>query len=429
MKTTRKLIIYLLVVHLAILLLVWMADFPAWAIICSEILVIISAVLGIRWADRMDKQQQIITSSIENLKSQDLTLQLKETGNEEFDTLVGLYNSMIENLRSERVATNELNYFLASIIRASPSGIVLFDYDNLIKSVNPAAENLLGTEEKALLGKGRDELPGEIADVLYYDRPEWNVVKRDVNNIIRVYGGRFINRGFETRFVLFEDFSKEIYAAEKASYDTIVRMMGHEVNNTTGAVNSVLDTYIDRHDDTFSRTFKIIRERNDNLGSFMKKLSDIVRLPDPDLMEFDLAPVIRQVMVLVKARFNDRSITWALNPPEGSFTVRADQAQMEQALINILTNAAEAISEEGRVEVEYDEKNKTLFVRNDGEPLTEEQQQKAFTSFFTTKEKGKGIGLMLTREILDRHGCRFYLKKIEDGRTEFGVRFQPLPNI
>ena len=425
MTVTRKLIGYNILVHSCIVALIWLGSFPAWAIVTMEGLLVFSFLSGWRWIRIIDKQQDLITSSIENLKSRDFAIQLRETGHQEFDGLVKVYNQMIENLRNERVAANELNYFLASIIRASPSGIVLFDYDDNIKAVNPAAEQLLEEKQEGLLGKGKKDLPLAMATILYYTRHEWKVVQREVNKVIRVYCGRFMNRGFETRFVLFEDFSREMYETEKASWESIVRMMGHEVNNTTGAVNSVLDTYIGNHDDNFSTTFQIIKDRNNNLGLFMRKLSDMVRLPRPDLLHINIVPVIRQSMVLVKAKFKNRTITWELDRPDGEFYVRADQPQMEQVFINVLTNAAEAISGEGRVEVTYDQKHHELLIRNNGEPLSEENTKKVFTSFFTTKTNGMGVGLMLTREILKNHGCQFYLKTMEAGITEFGITFSP----
>ena len=423
MKITLRLKIYVLVVHSVMLAIIWLAEVPVWAIIGLEVFILASVFIGLWWINLLTKQYQLISSAVENLQSEDFAIQLKESGQKEFDVLVKVYNTMIQRLREERISTNEMNHFLSSIIKNSPSGIVLFNFDNKVKAVNPAAERLLHISEAELLGKGFSDMADDMAEILYYHRQEWKVIHQGVNSVFRAYGGKFINRGFETRFVLFDDFSHEIYAMEKQSYEKIVRIMGHEVNNTTGAVNSVLDTYIGKNEDNYARAFQIVKERNINLSHFMKRLSEVVSLPLPELMNINLAPIIKQCVVLLKARFSEKNITWQMWGTEDDLNIMADQVQMEQALINVLTNAAEAIEEQGIIEIECHAQSRELFIRNNGLPLTEEEQKNIFSPFFTTKSTGKGVGLTLTREILTNHTFEFHLKKLPSAKTEFYVKF------
>lgn len=421
MKITSRLKIYIIVMHVLMLTVTWIAEVPVWAIIILEVVIVTSVILGLWWVSALSKQYQLISSSIENIKSEDFTIQLKATGQKEFDVLVNVYNTMIQHLKAERVSTSEMNHFLASIIENSPSGIVLLDFDNKIKAVNPSAEKLLASKKNELLGKGFDEIPSDIAEILYYDSSDWQVLNQGLNRIFRVYGGKFINRGFETRFVLFDDFSKEVYQMEKQSYEKIVRIMGHEVNNTTGAVNSVLDTYIGKNEDSYASAFQIVKERNINLSHFMKRLSEVVRLPAPELLEINLIPITKQCVVLLKPNYPNKNITWRILNADIDFSINADQIQIEQALINILTNAAEAIENTGFIEIDYLVDSIALVIRNNGEPITQEQQKNIFSPFYTTKSTGKGVGLTLTREILMNHNCSFHLKTMDSGITEFYI--------
>jgi signal transduction histidine kinase len=395
---------------------------PIWQI-GMELLLLGSFGFGWWWIFRMNQPFRLIATGIENIRSNDFGIQLRPTGQPDFDQLIEVYNAMIIRLRQERISASEMNQLLASIIRASPTGIVLFDFDDRIKAVNPAAEKLLQHQEAELAGKNQAELSIEMAALLYHRQENWKVIRQSARQIFRVYSGRFINRGFETRFVLFEEFSEEIYQLERQAFEKVIRMMSHEVNNTLGPVNSVLETYIESHHDRFAETFAICRERNQNLNRFMRRLSEVVKIPAPDLQETDLVPLIKQILVLLKPRFQDKKIEWELQSGTPLF-VRCDPQQMEQVLINILLNAAEAILDAGFVRITPDPVHYQLAISNNGKPISPEVEKHLFAPFFTTKPDGQGIGLTLCREILKKHNFNFSLSSSESGITTFLIRFK-----
>ncbi|MGK7396652.1 MAG: sensor histidine kinase [Candidatus Cyclobacteriaceae bacterium M3_2C_046] len=426
MKIQTKFIIYLAGLHLVVLAFIWWQQVPPAWLIAMEVFLLLSFALGWWWIHKLMQPFQLISTGIENIKSSDFGIQLKKTGQPEFDQLVEVYNAMIQRLRQERISTSEMNFLLASIINTSPTGIVLFDYDDAIKAVNPAAENLLNKKESELKGCRKADLSAELVRILYYDQEQWIVIRQSARQIFRVYSGRFMNRGFETRFVLFEEFSEEIYQLEKQSYEKVIRMMGHEVNNTLGPVNSVLDTYLDNHQDRFAPTFRICRDRNQNLTRFMQRLVEVVKLPPPEKQLIDILPLIRQTTILLKARFETKKIDWQVDLTDQPFRIPCDQLQMEQVIINILTNAAEAIEEQGFIQVRFTNQPARLIISNNGQPLTQEVQKQIFTPFFTTKANGQGIGLTLCREILSRHGFGYTLATNGDGITSFEIELKGL---
>ncbi len=424
MNINNKLKIYLLLIHvLFFALFLQQGNSPVWLIIAVEVLLVISCFISFGMLQKINRHFDMITMSMENIKSQDFSIRMKKSGQKEFDRLVEVYNHMIDKLRAERISTSEINYLLASIIKASPAGIVLFDFDNHIKAINPAAAKFLYKTENELLGKQFTDLEKSITDILYQDDHNWRVIHNGGLNIIRSYSGKFINQGFETRFVLFEDFSEEIHRVEKNAYKKLIRMMGHEVNNTAGAVNSVLETYISKHEDVYSKTFKIVKDRNKHLSLFMKRLSTLARLPMPEIATFDLGPTIRQAALLIKAKFGSKHIDWIIRKDEAPFTVSADQLQIEQVLINVFTNAAEAIEQVGEISVDWTAGSGELFIRNNGQQISDEDEAQIFTSFFTTKPEGQGIGLTLIRAILEQHGFQFHLKSLSSDITEFAIQF------
>lgn len=423
MSSRKRFLAYLIVLHAGMIGFIFWLDTNPFIVIGMELLLLLSFLLGWWWISRLTQPFRLISTGIENIRSNDFGIQLKQTGQPDFDQLVNVYNSMISRLREERISTSEMNHLLASIIKVSPTGIVLFDFDEVIKAVNPAAEKLLQKKEAELTGRRQSELSTKLAEILYYRQDQWRVIRQNARQIFRVYSGQFMNRGFETRFVLFEEFSKEIYQVEKQSYEKVIRMMGHEVNNTLGPINSVLDTYLQSHQDRFTETFAICRDRNQNLTRFMRRLVEVVRLPNPDQQAIDLVPMIKQTCILVKSRFEDKSIIWELDLPDGAYKVNCDQLQMEQVLINILLNAGEAIDKTGKIRILLEPKKDKLSITNNGKPLSEEVQKNIFTPFFTTKPNGQGVGLTLCREILSRHEFQFMLESIKNGETVFWIKF------
>lgn len=423
MTISKKLKIHLLAIHLFFFTFLWLPTPSMWMIICLEVILFFSFFVGFNWLKKIARHFEMINMSMENIKSQDFSIRMKKTGQKDFDLLVEVYNYMIDKLRSERIATSEINNLLASIIQASPSGIVLFDFDHRIKAINPAASALLNKTKEELMAKTPLQLAGNISEILLTDEGKWSVIHQGGQNIIRAYCGKFINQGFETKFVLFEDFSDEIHRVEKKAYEKLIRMMGHEVNNTAGAVNSVLDTYIRKHKDVYASTFQIVKERNENLSEFMKRLSELARLPAPEKSLFDLMPLVKKTVQLIDAKFKHKNIDWTISEELGSMDVMADRLQFEQVIINVLTNAAEAIQQLGKIWVAWSISDKQVTIRNNGIALTTEEERQIFTPFYSNKPDGQGIGLTLSREVLQQHGFKFHLKTIGDGITEFRIQF------
>ena len=115
--------------------------------------------------------------------------------------------------------------------------------------------------------------------------------------------------------------------------------------------------------------------------------------------------------------------TLLMKIPESNRSVFIDPVLIEQVITNIIKNAAESAGEGGTVTIEIGEPGTTLTVTDNGPGISQEAAEMLFTPFFTTKEKGHGLGLLLVSEVLNAHGCRFSLETCEDGLTRFRIRF------
>ena len=209
--------------------------------------------------------------------------------------------------------------------------------------------------------------------------------------------------------------------------------MSHEVNNSIGAVNSILDSTLNYKDQLtdedrsdFENATRVAVERNRRLSKFMSNFADVVRIPGPRKELYDLHDLLRSVQVLMESECRRRNIEWHLEPAESTMMVDIDVQQMEQVLVNVVKNAIEAIDGDGTITIQTDNSDtKTLRIIDSGSGIDPEHRQHLFTPFYSTKRDGQGIGLTLIREILINHNFRFHLETVAPGRTVFQIEFEP----
>jgi len=236
----------------------------------------------------------------------------------------------------------------------------------------------------------------------------------------------FIDRGFARQFVMIEELTAEILAAEKKAYGKVIRMMAHEVNNTIGPVNSILSSTLQskQNDNSINNALQVAIDRNNSLNIFMRNFADVVRLPVANKKNIDLHQLIQQIARLMELKAGEKSIGFIFNFHTSPMLITADTHQMELVLINIIKNGIEAIGEKGTVTFITRQAPLQLIVRDSGRGIPEARADQMFTPFFSTKPDGQGIGLTLTKEILVEHGFPFSLKTNEPGVTDFVINFE-----
>ena len=239
----------------------------------------------------------------------------------------------------------------------------------------------------------------------------------------------FVDRGFNHHFILIEELTDELLKTERKAYEKVIRMMSHELNNSLGAVNSILNTCLNFKDQlqkkvkrSYEEALNVAIERNTHLNRFMENFANVVRIPSPKKIETDLYELLKNVGKFIFADIEKRNIKLRWQLDSQPLMVKLDKQQMEQVLVNIFKNAVEAIEKNGEITI-VTTPNKQLIIRDNGKGVSEDIQQKLFTPFFSTKKNGQGIGLTVTREILLNHGFNFSLETNEEGETEFVIEF------
>ena len=432
MSLRLKLVLYLLGIHLVFAgvsgyLLI---DEKPW-LLALELFFLLSFLAGARLVHHLRVPLDLIGTGAELIGERDFTSKFIEVGQPEMDRLVGVYNRMIDQLREERTRLEEQHYFMDKILAASPSGIVTLDFDGRVALANPAAERLLGLAGGEAAGRGLEELGTAFGRFLEdLDVGESRVLPLQGRRV-RCRKSQFLDQGFPRGFLLMEELTEELRLSEKAAYEKVIRLLSHEVNNSTGAVNSLLHSCLNykdqlREDDRgdFENALRVASGRIDHLSAFMRSYAEVVRLPAPRPRPVDLEALLRGIGLLMRAECEERGIEWDWEVAEDLGPVAMDEGQMEQVFVNILKNAVEAIGEDGRITIRLGTGERPFAVIEDTGPgIDPEVAESLFTPFFSTKENRRGLGLTLVQEILGRHGFAFSLESPAGGPTRFAIRF------
>jgi nitrogen fixation/metabolism regulation signal transduction histidine kinase len=367
----------------------------------------------------------------------------------ELGELVAMFNSMLAALHRERLMVGERQGLLDRLLEATPSAVLVFDFDGAISLVNASAANLLGLAQPQgkrlawwLDGGAAPLTPRERDLVAQLDTlvPGENRLLTDLDGRrYRAQGGQFYDRGFARHFIMVEELTAELEDSERATYARLVRVLAHEVNNTVAATCSVLDSLLfyraqlaasDAAD--FSTAVDAVRRRNVSLGEFIDRFTRVVKMPEPELRPASLRAIVDDILWINREACAARGIAlhWLRCDDVGLTSM--DAQLIEQALLNVVKNAIEAVQARqalgvagGHVHLVLEARagEVVLAVLDSADLLGEVAPRRLFTPFFTTKRGGQGIGLMFVREVLNRHGFAYSLAATGSGETRFEIRF------
>ncbi len=159
-------------------------------------------------------------------------------------------------------------------------------------------------------------------------------------------------------------------------------------------------------------------ERCRHLSDFVAGFADVVRIPKPSFSDISVNSLISSAINLVMLECNSRGILFEYKPLINDYYIYADRIQMEQVLVNIIKNAYESIGENGKISIVVEDS--TIIIEDSGSGISEVAKQNLFSSFFTTKSTGHGLGLMFVREVLLNHKFGFSLYT-ENNTTKFKI--------
>jgi two-component system, NtrC family, nitrogen regulation sensor histidine kinase NtrY len=327
-------------------------------------------------------------------------------------------NALGETLRQQRLGALEATALLRKVMEEVDVAVFAIDGSGAVRLVNRAGERILNQPEEKLLGENAAELG--LAECLTGDTPRIEQIAfPGKSGRWEIHRGSFREAGLAHQLLVITDLSRALRDEERQAWQRLIRVLGHELNNSLAPIKSVaenLGSMLGRKDrdpdwaEDMRSGLNIIAARTDGLARFMSAYARLAKLPPPTFQGVDVGVWIRRVTGL-ESRLQVKLQTG----PE--VRIQADPDQLDQLLINLLRNAVDASLETGGgVQVGWDRENGYIdvWVQDDGPGIP--NPTNLFVPFFTTKPGGSGIGLVLSRQIAEAHGGSLTLENRETQR-------------
>ena len=329
-------------------------------------------------------------------------------------------NQLGEALGRERMASLEASALVQGILAELDTAVFAFDTNNLLKLANRAASELMARSIESMLGQSSASL--ELAEFTSGDG------ETTVTTAVRRFAGRsgrfeihrrhFRESGIPYDLLVITDLSRALRDEERQAWQRLIRVLGHEINNSLTPIKSLAQSLRGmmgndsnaRRDDV-EASLGVIADRADALGRFVATYSQLARLPVPVKK-----PV--KLRALLAGTLRAQEFQSVHMQPGLDVTVHADAGQIGQVFINVLRNAREAVAEvgDGNIEIKLRLERNTaqIVIRDEGPGVA--NPANLFVPFFTTKPGGSGVGLTLSRQIMEAHGGSLLLENRTDGR-------------
>jgi two-component system, NtrC family, nitrogen regulation sensor histidine kinase NtrY len=405
---------------LVALLLLWTGahdDTTRWSLTTIIVLVWLGFALAVR--SNVVRPLQTLSNMQSALREGDFSFRIR--GAKSGDALGELMlevNALSDMLREQRLGAMEASALLSTVMTEIDVAVFAFDGERRLRLVNRAGERLLAQNAERLLGKTAEEL--ELAECL--DGESARTLEKQFPGQTGRWGVRrtiFRQGGVPHYLVVLTDLSRALREEERQAWQRLVRVLGHELNNSLAPICSIagsLEDMLKREvrasdwEEDLQRGLHVIAERSEALSRFMRDYARLTRLPKPQLQSVDLETLVRGTAAL-ETRI---AIELVLGP---RVTLQADPDQLQQLLINLIRNAVDASLEtRGKVKVGWRKNGRAvnLFIQDEGPGVA--NPANLFVPFFTTKPSGSGIGLVLSRQIAEAHGGSLTLTNSPQGR-------------
>ncbi|MFZ1863201.1 MAG: ATP-binding protein [Polyangiales bacterium] len=383
-------------------------------------------------------------SSTVNIKRNDELGQLVA----EFERMVQALAARDQSLREAALAEQRLQRMQVQIVEALRAAILVIDADRVIRTTNPAADHILGVSARDVglridntsllrrfpaLGRTIDEVAEGGDAVTLEGEPIAGFTERLVDVLVTPFGEEAGRSGARGVLVVADDVSDAIatkslliQTERLAAIGRMAAHVTHEVRNPLSSIGLNVDMLGDEVQGSGPESLRLIesiQQELERLESITEEYLRLARLPQPTLTPEDPSELLRDIAEFVQREMGSAGVELRLDLAPHLPEVAMDEPQLRQALLNLLRNAREAMPDGGTAKLEasrYDG-GVRIQVHDEGAGIDEEEREHVFDLFYTTKERGTGLGLPLTQQIVVAHGGHIACKPRHPHGTTFEI--------
>jgi len=345
---------------------------------------------------------------------------------------------LIQEFKDNRIDLEVQAQYLDAILSNISTGILCFNDSGKVQTINRAARELLNTGSIIHLEELEKVIPELDARLLNLQPGRELTEQIDIKGHRRhlsvtcsriKQGGNYIN------IISLNDISMQMEEQEISSWKKLIRVINHEVMNSmtpiitlaTAIRNKLTKIKTPEALDDAVKSAGIIEERSSGLVGFIERYKKLTGLPSPKMARFRAGELLAKIEHLFTESMKDQNIQLSCHS-DCSIDLEADRQMMEQVLINLVQNAAEAVRNSNKPEIELScfteaENQVCISVRDNGEGIPAEKLEQVFVPFFTTREEGSGIGLSLCKQIMRLHQGRIHIESKPGKGTQVILRF------
>lgn len=338
-----------------------------------------------------------------------------------FRNIMSGLNEISKKIQEAQISREEKHQYLRAVIEHMDTGILSFNSKNEVELVNRAALNLLNTQTLTNI----DLLNGELADKLKSPDKENFVVKLENNGKLMNLSVKLksVRIGNEIiKIVSLQNIRAELEEQELESWKKLIRVLRHEIMNSITPIttltiaikrcfsrNAVAKPLKEITSDNIADALmsaEVIEERSNGLISFVEKFKSITDVPKPVFKNFGVVSMLEKVKLLFVNLCKEKEIEFSIEADNSELTANADEQLIQQVIINLVKNSIEAINTTGFVTLKAfrsSTQKVCIQVIDNGKGIDAEDLENVFVPSFSTKENGMGIGLSLSKQIIQLH--------------------------
>lgn len=399
--------------------------------------------------NQVNKTNEDLDKFFSSVQDHDSSVRFQQyTGNHSFRKLHDRMNNLNTIIQQVKIEQERTANFLQHIVDHVDIGLISFDDSGKIEIYNRAAKRYLNLQHPRQIYtlKTRNN---ELLDIISTIRPGQEILhKIAVGNLSQSILMKAVEFKFDDhviKLVSFQNITNELDKKELDSWQKLIRVLTHEIMNSISPITSLTsvisgyfknsdtknpDLPIKINDQIISKTLyglNTIEETGKGLLDFVDKYRSLTLLPQPDLCKVSVNSLFDRCKVLMESNLPDNiKITTITSPADMAIT--ADLAQIEQVLFNLVKNAVEAIGdkENGLIQMKafQSEDSAIIQVEDNGTGISDDMIDDIFVPFYTTKENGSGIGLSLSRQIMQNHQGTISVKSVQNEGTIFTLKYQ-----